>query len=187
MAVPQKVEATLMDGQLLGTLFGGLLGFLAAALPNVYARMKDVFEHQKVMDLNDQRIELARAGLASVASDEGVVAPVTEVAAIVAEGKVDAAAEDAEAEEAPNWVQSLMASLRVGVRPLITYAFFVIFVYVKIKAMQQGYFVDGTSAVELLPVIWDEGTQTLFSAVLAFWFGSRAFDKEQDAKIAGTT
>jgi hypothetical protein len=76
-----------------------------------------------------------------------------------------------------------MASLRVGVRPLITYAFFGIFAFVKLKAMYQGYYVDHTTAILLLPVIWDSGTQTLFSAVLAFWFGSRAFDKEQDAKL----
>ena len=59
----------------------------------------------------------------------------------------------------------------------MTWGFFAIFVFVKLKGFYQGIIVDHTPMVQLLPVIWDEGTESLFAAVLAFWFGSRAFEK----------
>jgi hypothetical protein len=172
-----------VDGQMLGTILGGIIGFIAAVLPNVFARMQEVLRHQREMDMGAQQIEAAKAGVQTTKFQPYASSAPDEVAQIEVERARDAEAEDDEAEEPPNWVQSFMASLRAGVRPLITYAFFVVFTYVKLKAMYQGYYVDHTPAIQLLPVIWDSGTQTLFSAVLAFWFGSRAFDKEQDAQI----
>lgn len=76
----------------------------------------------------------------------------------------------------------IFATLRAGVRPLITYGFFALFAFIKLKGMFQGFYVDHTPALLLLPVLWDEGTQSLFAAVLAFWFGSRAIEKQQAAK-----
>jgi len=78
----------------------------------------------------------------------------------------------------------LFATMRAAVRPLITYGFFLLFVYVKLKGMEHALYVDHTPAISLLPVLWDEGTQALFAAVLAFWFGSRAIERQAEAKIA---
>ena len=64
--------------------------------------------------------------------------------------------------------------LRSSVRPVLTYGFFVLFVYVKLVALKQALAVDHTHAIDLLPIVWDEGTEALFAAVLSFWFGSRA-------------
>jgi len=62
------------------------------------------------------------------------------------------------------------------VRPVITYAFFGLFVATKVVIMvkvgQSGG--DWTEAVELM---WDPETAGLMSAVLAFWFGNRAISK----------
>jgi hypothetical protein len=62
------------------------------------------------------------------------------------------------------------------VRPVITYAFFGLFVATKVvimvKVTQAGG--DWMSAVDLM---WDGETSGLFSAVLAFWFGNRAISK----------
>lgn len=70
------------------------------------------------------------------------------------------------------WVEALRAS----VRPIITYAFFILFATVKtaalFKLLDQG--VDVTSG---LIAVWDAETQALFAAVMSFWFGQRALAK----------
>ena len=72
------------------------------------------------------------------------------------------------------WVEALRAS----VRPVITYAFFALFVFVKVMALtallQQGF-----TITDSVLTIWDEETQALFAAVMAFWFGSRNVTKSR--------
>ena len=67
-------------------------------------------------------------------------------------------------------------ALRGSVRPVITNAFFGLFVATKVVIMvkvgQSGG--DWTEAVELM---WDPERAGLMSAVLAFWFGNRAISK----------
>lgn len=65
--------------------------------------------------------------------------------------------------------------LRGSVRPVLTYAFFALFVYVKIKALHVG--IGQEPVVTLLPVVWDEEASVLLAAIVAFWFGSRLFRK----------
>ncbi|WP_244427054.1 hypothetical protein [Bartonella rattaustraliani] len=70
------------------------------------------------------------------------------------------------------WVEALGAS----VRPIITYAFFILFATVKtvvlLRIMNEGY--DFTTG---LITVWDGETQALFAAVMSFWFGQRALAK----------
>ena len=69
---------------------------------------------------------------------------------------------------------TFISALQASVRPVITYAFFSIFAFVKITyvilAMQGGE--------DLLPAIlaaWDEESKTIFAAIISFWFGNRLF------------
>lgn len=63
--------------------------------------------------------------------------------------------------------------LRASVRPLVTYLFFFLFIGVKTAAatlmFQKGY-----DAFQVLEVIWDEYTVSIFGAVVGFWFGTRS-------------
>jgi hypothetical protein len=69
---------------------------------------------------------------------------------------------------------TFVSALQASVRPVITYAFFSIFAFVKITyvimAVQEGR--------DVLPAIleaWDEESQTIFAAIISFWFGNRLF------------
>ena len=69
---------------------------------------------------------------------------------------------------------TFVSALHASVRPVITYAFFAIFAFVKITyvimAVQEGR--------DVLPAIldaWDEESQTIFAAIISFWFGNRLF------------
>ena len=68
-------------------------------------------------------------------------------------------------------------ALRGSVRPVLTYLFFIAFASVKgvlVYAMISNQNIDWVTAVQLA---WDDETQAIFSAIIAFWFGNRAMSK----------
>jgi hypothetical protein len=69
-------------------------------------------------------------------------------------------------------------ALRASIRPVITYTFFFLFVGVKVAA---AYVMlsSGQSVPEMLKAVWDVETMSLFSTIVAFWFGSRVMEKQE--------
>ena len=72
---------------------------------------------------------------------------------------------------------SFVNALRGSVRPIITYAFFVLFASVKATALVAMMNNEGVDLSTGLLAIWDSETQAIFSAIIAFWFGNRAMSK----------
>ena len=73
-------------------------------------------------------------------------------------------------------------ALRASIRPVVTYTFFLLFVGVKVAAAY--VMIDqGMSMPEMLNAVWDVETMSLFSTIIAFWFGSRVMEK-QDRTLA---
>lgn len=70
------------------------------------------------------------------------------------------------------WVDGLRGS----VRPVITYAFFGLFVFVEVSAYY-ALTAQGVSGLDAVNAVWDEDTKALFAAVIAFWFGGRAINR----------
>ncbi len=80
-------------------------------------------------------------------------------------------------------------ALRASIRPVITYTFFFLFVGVKVAA---AYVMlsSGQSVPEMLKAVWDIETMSLFSTIIAFWFGSRVMEKQEripQAQVTVTT
>jgi hypothetical protein len=69
-----------------------------------------------------------------------------------------------------------MRNLRASVRPVITYGFFFLLVFVDVGLFAYGWN-NGVSFVELAEMLWDSETQALFASIIAFHFGGRAFGK----------
>lgn len=67
-------------------------------------------------------------------------------------------------------------ALRASIRPVITYTFFFLFVGVKIAAAWV-MLASGQSVPVMLQAVWDVETMSLFSTIVAFWFGSRVMEK----------
>ena len=72
---------------------------------------------------------------------------------------------------------SFVNALRGSVRPIITYAFFILFAAIKTTALITMMSNDGVDLAVALVAIWDDETQAIFSAIIAFWFGNRAMSK----------
>ena len=68
--------------------------------------------------------------------------------------------------------------LRGSVRPVITYAFFGLFLFVEVSAYL-ALTASGISSLDAVQLTWDDQTQALFAAVISFWFGGRAINRSR--------
>jgi hypothetical protein len=145
------------------TLISTIFGVLSSLLPNIIK----IFEKKQ-----DYAHEIALTKLKMDAAKEGLLfqLEMEEVKASVAEGE-SVRKHDNDIEYTGFW-----AALRASIRPTITYAFFALFVGIKIAAF--WVLVErGASPTELLTLVWDSETMAIFSAIIGFWFGSRAIEK----------
>jgi hypothetical protein len=69
-----------------------------------------------------------------------------------------------------------MKDLRASVRPVITYGFFFLLVGIDAVIAYKGL-TTGVDFVQLANQLWDDETQALFAAIIAFYFGGREFKK----------
>ena len=71
-----------------------------------------------------------------------------------------------------------IGALQRSVRPVITYLFFGLFIAIEVVLLKQVLSL-GTPIEEAILVLWDDNTQGIFAAIISFWFGSRAIDKNK--------
>lgn len=70
-----------------------------------------------------------------------------------------------------------MVNYRTGVRPTITYGFFLLLCVLDGVLAYKGLTSAGITFKELADQLWDDETQALFAAIISFHFGGRAFGK----------
>ena len=152
------------------TIIGSLLGFGTSFLPEVLNYFKrgqeQKYELQRMqmeMELMAKRSELNIAELDKEAE-------IKETEGLYKHDNVDAG--------------GFINALRGSVRPIITYAFFGLFVAIKVTALLYLLNQTGVSLNMALDTIWDDQTAGLFAAIMSFWFGNRAVSKYYKTKGA---
>ena len=152
------------------TIIGSLLGFGTSFLPEVLNYFKrgqeQKYELQRMqmeMELMAKRSELNIAELDKEAE-------IKETEGLYKHDNVDAG--------------GFINALRGSVRPIITYAFFGLFVAIKVTALISLMSLPEMQLNMALSMIWDDQTAGLFSAIMAFWFGNRAVSKYYKTKGA---
>jgi predicted PurR-regulated permease PerM len=147
------------------SLLGSLLGFGTSFLPKVM----DYFQ-----DKADKAHELKVMEMQMKAQSEAHVQRLEEIntQADIDQMKAMYKHDSSLHENAASWTSTLSAS----VRPVITYAFFGLFTFVEVSAYM-ALTDKGLSAGDAVQVIWSEDTQSLFAAVISFWFGNRMVSK----------
>ena len=146
------------------SLLGSLLGFGTSSIPMIMG-----FFEKKQANKQELLMLEAKAKYASELSklklqEMDAQADIEEV-----KGLYKHAEALAQANKSP-----FVSALQASVRPVITYAFFSVFAFVKITYVTLA--VQGGEA--LLPPIlaaWDTESQTVFAAIISFWFGNRLF------------
>ena len=152
------------------TIIGSLLGFGTSFLPEVLNYFKrgqeQKYELQRMqmeMELMAKRSELNIAELDKEAE-------IKETEGLYKHDNVDAG--------------GFINALRGMVRPIITYAFFCLFVAIKVTAFLSLMNHRGVRLNMALNPIWDDQTAGLFAAIMSFWFGNRAVSKYYKTKGA---
>lgn len=72
---------------------------------------------------------------------------------------------------------TLWDGVRASVRPVITYAFVLLFIAAKITILYHLVVIKNTDIAIAIDRVWDETASTILAAVIAFWFGGRMLEK----------
>jgi hypothetical protein len=168
---------------LLSTIISFLMGGLPKLLDFFQARQDKAHELALAQMQITRELELRKAGFEAQERIENIRSEqlATESAANTAQVLMGAQQAEMQAiyahdtslnEGTSQWIKNLRAS----VRPVITYGFFFLLVFVDIGGFWYGYYTS-VPFNELLDMLWDNDTQALFASIIAFHFGGRAFGK----------
>jgi hypothetical protein len=146
------------------TLLGSLLGFLGSAFPQILRLFQEAHDRRHELAILDKQMEQQRQGHSQRLEEIRIEGEIKQSVALYQHDSQPAGYK---------WVEALRAS----VRPILTYAFFLLFAAVKIAGLYTMVGFDGMSLAVALPLIWDAETQALFAAIMTFWFGQRAMGK----------
>lgn len=154
------------------TILSPLLGIIGSLLPSIVR----IFERRQEMK---HEIDLTKVKLDAALQQSKVQLDIEGIKADVEEGK-SLRSHDRSIDGG-----KYINTLRASIRPVITYCFFFLFVAVKVAAAWT-MIATGQSIPEMLRAVWDAETMSLFSTIIAFWFGSRVIEKMDDRVAART-
>ena len=140
-------------------LLGSLAGFFSSFIPEVFHFLKDKKDKEHELKLINLQIEVLKTGHNSRLEEIQIQADVQDSKYLYQYA--------AHQTSKVKWIDGLSAS----VRPMITYIFFLLYVYLKIISFLH----TGQMAL-----IWTDEDQGIFCAVIGFWFGHRAFGKHRN-------
>lgn len=150
------------------TLLGSLLGFGTSFLPEVLNYFKTGQEHKHNLERMQLEMQLLDKRSALKLQELDKQADIKETEGLYQHDSMDAG--------------GFVNGLRGSVRPVITYAFFGLFVAIKTVAVLTLLNEQGADLAGALNVIWDDNTAGLFAAIMSFWFGNRAVSKYYRSK-----
>lgn len=133
-------------------LLGSLLGFISGAVPDIFKIFQDKRDKEHELEILKLQMEQQAQGHAEKLAEIDATADVAEQAAIYKTYSTGI-----------GWVDALNGT----VRPVIAYAFFLLYSVVKVLQFHNG----------LNWQLWTEEDQVIFATVISFYFGSRAMQK----------
>ena len=143
------------------TLLGSVLGFVGSLVPEIFKYFRDRSDQSHELAILDRQVDMMKLRHTQNLEELQVIGE-TEAMKVLYKYPHKMGV---------RWVDALSGS----VRPLITYAFFLLYLCMKVVQIV-GLWI-GLSAPgweQLLNKIWHEEDQILFATVVSFWFGQRA-------------
>lgn len=154
---------------MLETILGFVSGGLLRVVPEILKWLDRKGEREHELKMYDRELELQKiklgGRLAEVEAAGKAVFDKTALDALRAAVKAQGAV-----------TQGFAALLSASVRPVITYAFFVIWAGIKLGAFVTAL-ASGADWLNALLTIWREADQALWAGILNFWFMGRVFEK----------
>ena len=158
-------------------LLSALLGFISSATPEMLKLFRDAKDRAHEITLLKLQMEHEQQRWNSERAESSAERAVRLEAIMLEAAKTEDLVLNARLKEqltGVRWVDAMAGS----VRPLLTYSFFLL--YAVVKAAQFHLMIDPVlpwttpmSMAQALSMIWSEEDIAIFSAIMAFWFGSR--------------
>ena len=169
------------------TIFSTLVSFLMGGLPKILDLFQDRADKSHELKLaqmqTEREMQLAAAGYAAQQQIEAIKLDEIKTQTASDEKQALIGAQQSEMQAIYAHDTSLnegtsqwMKDFRASVRPVITYGFFFLLLFVDVGLFAYGWH-NGVTFVELAEMLWDSDTQALFAAIISFHFGGRAFGK----------
>ena len=166
------------------TLLSTLLSFLMGGLPKLLEFFQDRSDKAHELALaamqTERELALKKAGLDAQERIEHIQTEQVQINAEVANNQTALQerqalyAHDIEISKgASQWV----INARAMVRPVLTYGMFALLVFVDVAGFSYGWH-SSVPFGECLDQLWDNDTQLIWASIVAFWFGSQAFEKK---------
>lgn len=159
------------------TLLSTLVSFLAGGLPKILDFFQDRADKTQELALArlqmERELALAERGFAAQQRIEEIRTDQVAMQTQVQEREALYNHDIQIAQGASQWV----INLRSIVRPVITFGMFGMLVLVNIF----GFFYAWKTGVpfdEAMNILWDDDAEIIFSSIIAFWFGTQAFNKK---------
>jgi len=159
------------------TLLSTLLGFASGGLPKVLDFVQDRGDKKHELALmamqREREIALAKEGYIAQARVEEIKTEQIEMQT-QAQEKLAMWKHDMKiGEGASTWV----INLRASVRPIVTYIFVLLLVVVDVAGIWYAYS-TGVPFAAAMDMVFSDDEMSILAAIIAFWFGSQAFNKK---------
>jgi hypothetical protein len=166
------------------TLLSTLISFLMGGLPKLLDFFQDKSDKAHELELAQMQIqrelEMRKAGFEAQERVEQIHTEQMQIQAQSAtqefklqERQALYAHDIAIGQGASTWV----INARAMVRPALTYGMFLLLVFVDVAGFLYAWH-SNVPFNDCLDQLWDNDTQLIWASIVAFWFGSQAFEKK---------
>lgn len=159
------------------TLFSTLISFMSGGLPKLLDFFQDKSDKKHELALAqlqlEQQLKMQNAGFASQERVEAIHTEHLQIETASADRQALYSHDIAIGQGASQWV----INMRAIVRPAITFGLFGLLVFVDAFGFYYAIH-TGIAFDQAMNILWDDETQIIWSSVVAFWFGTQAFQKK---------
>jgi hypothetical protein len=149
------------------TLLGSLIGFISAAFPDLLKLFRDTQDRKHELAILQMQMEQQKQGHANRLEEIQVQGDIAESRALYRTYYTGI-----------KWVDALNGT----VRPVVAYAFFLLYATVKLLAYYAMPDTSLTSLSIIYGTLWTEEDAAIFAGIISFYFGQRAMHKVRGGK-----
>ena len=149
------------------TLLGSLLGFISSTFPDLLKLFRDASDKKHEITLLQMQMDFQAQGHQERLDEINTNADIAESEALYKTYTTGI-----------SWVDALNGT----VRPVIAYAFFVLYAAVKLLSYAAVVHDASVPFVVLHDTLWTEDDGAIFAGIISFYFGQRAMSKLRGGK-----
>ena len=142
------------------TLLASLAGFLGSLAPEIVKFFIDNNDKKHEMQILEYQLKLKKINSDNYLDEININSGISEAQALYKTYKTGIC-----------WVDALNGT----VRPVLAYAFF--FIYSFVKYLQYEIIFVAMNVDDIVTILWSLEDQTIFAGIISFYFGQRAISK----------